>query len=95
MSARLRGPAPAAPWQASFSARDTRGERSLVGDTGLEHPARTHEKPRFSGQAAQKAAQSEPVLSPDALDLARRLAALPETVRAEVVAMVKAVAPGA
>jgi hypothetical protein len=78
----------------------------MVGDTGLEPVHPTHSKhkdlctqeksggaisgafdPDF-GPAGPTSAPSD--LPPDVAELARRLAALPESIRAEIVAMVKA-----
>jgi len=70
--------------------------------TGLEQSPETPENPPGSCRSAAfsdafpgdstpaDAASQVPNLPPDVADLARRLAALPEAVRAEIVAMLKA-----
>jgi len=58
----------------------------MVGDTGLEQPAPGGQEPRFAGSAAQNPAQSGPV-SPDVLDLAARLMALPVEARQALAAV--------
>ena len=73
----------------------------MVGHQGLEHHAETPAKPKDSGKGGAEsgavAADSDPAgpasapseLPPDVRELARRLAALPETVRAGIVAMIR------
>jgi len=70
--------------------------------TGLEQPVKTPENVKASERSAAfsdafsadstpaDAVSQVPNLPPDVADLARRLAALPEAVRAEIVAMVNA-----
>jgi hypothetical protein len=61
----------------------------MVGATGLEQPSKVQQNRRSLPEAAQKAAHSsgpvEP--APDVLDLARRLAALPEAARQALAAL--------
>jgi len=56
-----------------------------VGDTGLEHTGKTPQKQDVPGRAAQNPAHLKQ--ESDLADLARRLAALPEAVRASIVDM--------
>jgi hypothetical protein len=77
-----------------------------VGATGLEHKAESPEKQALSETRGTKSGtlaadsgpeapnSAAPALPPDVADLARRLAALPEAVRAEILAMLKATARG-
>ena len=79
-----------------------RSPQNLVTLTGLELPPKTPENPVGSDKSAAfsdafsadstpaDAVLCVPNLPPDVADLARRLAALPETVRAGIVAMVRA-----
>lgn len=63
----------------------------LVGDTGLEHPAKTPANPQKEKSGGPRGAKSGALLpQSDLNDLARRLAALPESVRAQIAAVVKA-----
>ena len=77
----------ATPWQASFAARKARGERSLVGDRGLQHPAETPSNPQGSPAGGAQSGAPGAVLPPDVLELARRLAALPAEARQALAAL--------
>ena len=77
----------------------------MVGDTGLEQPAQSPSNSGVAGKGGAKsgavgsdsgpaAPAAAPVdLSPDVADLARRLAALPEAVRASLLVAVNAAKP--
>jgi len=66
----------------------------MVGDTGLELPAKSAQKRGFSGLSAPRGTESGTLGAESNLDdLARRLAALPESVRASLLAAVKATQP--
>ena len=73
----------------------------MVGATGLVHPAETPANPEDCGRGGAEsgavtpdsapagAAEASSALPPDVAELARRLAALPEAVRAEIMATLK------
>jgi len=64
----------------------------MVGATGLEHTAESPAKQALSETGGAISGAVSPnfcPVDPEVADLARRLAALPETVRAELVAMLK------